>query len=198
MNEKQKVNTQDRRRYFRIDDEVNLFYKKVEEQHEIGSSYFSTNVLGACSLTAAMEMFSQESQLIINRLERNEPDIAEYLQVMENKIDLIAQAVVMQGTDFAEQGVRNINLSAAGLAFDCEEKLEEGQYLEIKMLLTSCMAVIATIAKVVNCKENAQENSQYPFYVGVDYIRMKDQDRELLIKHVVKKQMQQIREKKEQ
>ena len=39
MNEKLNIHTEDRRRYFRIDDEVNLFYKKVDEKNNMGSSY---------------------------------------------------------------------------------------------------------------------------------------------------------------
>ena len=197
MNDKQNIHTEDRRRFFRIDDEVNLYYKKVDEKNNNGPSYTSDDVLGTCSLTAAMDVLSQESDLILRRLERSEPEIAEYLKVMENKIDLMVRIVVMQGADFSEQSTRNVNLSAAGLAFDCEEALEEGQYLEIKMLLASCMAVIVTFGRVVNCRKNLQDDDQYPYFVGVDYLNMKDQDRELLIKHVVKKQMQQIREKKE-
>jgi hypothetical protein len=36
-----------------------------------------------------------------------------------------------------------------------------------------------------------------PFQIGLDYINLQDQDREILVKHVVKRQMQQIREQKE-
>ena len=103
----------------------------------------------------------------------------------------------MQGTDFKEKDTRNANLSASGLAFDCDEALAIGDYLEIKMLLVSCMAVIITYGKVIYCKEQKQKNDQFPYIIGVDYVNMKDQDRELLIKHVVKRQMQQIRENKE-
>ena len=197
MNEKQIVHPEDRRRYFRIDDEVNLFYSKVNENYDLDSSLLSNDLLGAYSLTAAMGSLSQEADLILRRLENSSPEIAEYLRVMDNKIDLITRSIVMQGADIYKNNARNVNLSAAGLAVDCEEELAEGQNLEIKMLLTSCMAVIVTIGKVVNCRKNTEdENSHYPYYVGVDYVEMKDQDRELLIKHVVKKQMQQIRDKR--
>lgn len=197
MNEKLNIYAEDRRRYFRIDDEVNLYYKKVDEQVVNQLSHVSDDILGTCSLTAAIDMLSQESQLLLRRLEKTEPEITEYLKVMEDKIDLIARAVVMQGTDFSEQSVRNVNLSAAGLAFDCEEELRQGEYLEIKMLLSSSMTVIVTYVKVINCRVNNKDTSEYPYFVGVDYLNMQESDRELLIKYVVKRQMQQIREKKE-
>ena len=182
MNEKLNIYAEDRRRYFRIDDEVNLYYKKVDQKVVNQLSHLSDDILGTCSLTAAIDMLTQESQLILRRLEKTEPEITEYLKVMEDKIDLIARAVVMQGTDFSEKNVRNVNLSAAGLAFDCEEELREGEYLEIKMLLSSSMTIIVTYVKVINCRVNEKGGNEYSYFVGVDYLNMQESDRELLIK----------------
>ncbi|MDD5580254.1 MAG: PilZ domain-containing protein [Methylobacter sp.] len=189
--------TEDRRRFFRIDDEVNLFYKKIDKESLTEISHVTDNILGNCSLSAALEAISQESALLLCRLERSHPDVVDYLKIIENKIDLLAQAFIMQSGQFREKDTRNANLSAAGLAFDSEEELKEGDYVEIKILLVSCMAIIVTYGKVIYCKKNRSSGSRYPYIVGVDYINMKDQDRELLIKHVVKRQLQQIRDKKE-
>lgn len=187
----------ERRRFFRIDDQVNLYYKKVDEKKVTPASHISDNVLGNCSLSAALELISQESRVMMHRLERTEPDVADYLKLIESKIDLISQAVMMQGTDFKEKDTCNANLSASGLAFESEEALAVGDYLEIKMLLVSCMAVIVTYGKVIYCKPKNNPDSRFSHVIGVDYVNMKEQDRELLIRHVVKRQLQQIRENKE-
>ncbi len=184
----------DRRRFFRIEDTVNLFYKIIDEQAISSLSHVSDNVLSACSLASALEVLSQEARIIAFRIERSNPEVFEYLKIMDNKIDLVAQAVMLQGNDFAEHNSRNVNLSATGIAFEAEEEIKPGSYLEIKLMLTSCMAVIVAYARVVYCKK--RDNKDYPFFVGVEYVNLKDDDRELLIKHVVKKQMEQIREGK--
>jgi len=85
----------ERRRFFRIDDQVNLYYKKVDEKKVTPASHMSDNVLGNCSLSAALELISQESRVMMHRLERTEPDVADYLKLIESKIDLISQAVMM-------------------------------------------------------------------------------------------------------
>jgi len=103
----------------------------------------------------------------------------------------------MQKMELSEQKTRNVNMSASGIAFDCEELIQPGECLEIKMLLASSMAVIITYGKVIRCEKNADMNKEYPYIVGVDYYRMPEQDREVLIKHVVKRQIQQIKEEKE-
>lgn len=189
--------TEDRRGFFRIDDEVNLFYKKIDEKLVNEPHHVSDNILNSCSLSTALEMVSQESTLLLHRLDKSLPDVADYLRLIDTKIDLLAQAIMMQGFQFKENDTRNVNVSATGIAFNCEEPLKEGDYLEIKMLLVSSMAVIVTYGKVVYCKNSESNDSQYPYFVGVDFINMKDEDRELLIKYVVKKQLQQIRDKKQ-
>lgn len=192
MNTEQK----ERRRFFRIEDTVNLFYKRVDKNTVTALSHVSDDVLSNCSLAAALDAMSQEARIIGSRLEKNEPELFEYLKILDSKIHLVAQAVMMQGNEFGEHDSRNVSISASGLAFEVDEALQPGEFLEIRMMLTSCMAVIIAYGKVIHCKRN-EAGGDFPFYVGVDYINMKDDDRELLIKHVVKKQMQQIRESKQ-
>jgi len=186
----------ERRRFFRIDDTVNLFYKVVDKQTVLTASQLTDDLLSNCSLVTALDVLDQESRLIMYRIEKNEPEIAEYLKLMESKISLLAQAVMRQGNDFTDSNMRNANISASGLAFESDIAVEKGQYLEIKLLLTSCLAVIVIYGKVIYCKEDKLGDISMPYQIGIDYINLKEQDREVLIKHVVKRQMQQIREQK--
>lgn len=189
--------TEDRRDFFRIDDEVSLFYKKIDEKRVTEPHQVSDNILNSCSLSTALEMVSQDSALLLHRLEKNQPDVADYLRLIDTKIDLLAQAIKMQGFQVNENDTRNVNVSATGIAFNCEVALKAGDHLEIKMLLISSMAVVVTYGRVVYCKNGQSNDSRYPYFVGVDFINMKDEDREMLIKYVVKKQLQQIRDKKQ-
>lgn len=187
----------ERRQFFRIDDDINLFYKKIDVNFMQNSKDLSGEVLRHCSLAAALDILGQESQIIFSRIERNTPDVAEYLKVINSKIDLLSRAVLMEGNDLSEQQSRNASLSASGVAFECEEMLTGGDFLELRLLLTSCLAVIVCYGQVVYCRKNHADNPEFPYVVGVEYTDMKEQDRELLIKHVVKRQIQQIREHKE-
>lgn len=188
------MSNQERRRFFRIEDTVNLVYKNVDEQSVNVLSHVSDDLLSNCSLRAALDSLSQEALILGARLEKNYSDLFEYLKILDNKINLLAQAFMVRDSQFDEHDTRNVNISASGLAFETNESLKAGQFLEIKVMLTSCMAVIVAYAKVIYCREN--DVGEYPYFVGIEYVNMKDDDRELLIKHVVKKQMQQIRDSK--
>jgi len=188
----------DRRSFFRIDDEVNLIYKKIDQQAIYAASMVTEDLLSSCSLVSTLDVLDQESRLIMHRIEKNEPEIAEYLKVMDSKISILAQAVMMQDKEFSENNLRNANISATGLAFEVDEPVNEGDFLEIKLLLTSCLSIIVIYGKVVYCKENTQQRADArPYHIAIEYINLKEQDREVLIKHVVKRQMQQIRDLKE-
>ena len=196
MNKSNLTAVDERRRFFRIDDEINLYYKIVDEQEVIAASKMTDDVLSNCSLVTALDLLDQESRIIMIRVEKNEPEIAEYLKTLDSKINLLAQTVMRQGHDFSESKMCHTNISASGLAIEIDHAIEAGEYLEIKLLLTSCIAVILVYGQVIYCQKNTEEDGAMSYQVGIDYINLHDQDREILIKHIVKRQMQQIREQK--
>jgi len=187
---------EDRRRFFRIDDAVNLYYRIVDEQTVVAASNTSDDVLSSCSLITALDVLGQESRAVMYRIEKKDSEVAEYLKLMDSKINLVAQALLQQGNDMSESTVCNTNLSASGLAIEVDSEIEKGKFIEVKLFLSSCVSVILLYGKVVYCKQNSETDSSN-YQIGVDYINLKDDDREILIKHIVKRQMQQIRENKE-
>ncbi|MDD4906792.1 MAG: PilZ domain-containing protein [Methylobacter tundripaludum] len=156
-----------RRVFFRIYDEVNLFYQKIDEKLLTEPQPVFDNISSTPSSPTGLEKVSQDSALLLPRLEKNLPD-----------------------SQFKENETRNVNISASGMAFDCEDALKEGDYLVIKILLASGMTSIVTDGKVVYCKNIQSNDNECPYFVGAHFINMKDDDRELLIKHVDKKRLQ--------
>ncbi len=190
--------TEDRRGFFRIDDEINLFYKKITAKLVTEPHQISDNILNSCSLSMALEAISNDASTLLYRLEKTQPDIADYLRLIDTKISLIAQAITMQGLQFKENESRNVNISATGMSFNCEDEgFKQGDYLEIRLLLIASMIAIVSYAKIVYCKTAPISNGPYSCHMGLEFINIKEEDRELLIKYIVKKQMQQIRDKKQ-
>jgi len=187
----------ERRRFFRVDDEINLFYKKVEYGSINKPAESNGDLLNSCSLAAALDTLNQESQVVLARVERSNVDIADYLKIMDKKINLVARSILMDSTELVDEQSRSVSLSASGVAFECEELLAEGDLLEIRLLLASSMAVIVCYGDVVYSHKKTEAGSKFSYVTGAAFKEIKEQDRELLIKHVVKRQMQQIRKHKE-
>jgi hypothetical protein len=189
---------QEKRRYFRVNDTINLLHKVIDEKAGEQNSHVSKDVLSNCTLMSAMDVLAQETHSLLSRLERRDSELSEFLRLIDTKINLIAQAVSIKEESFSEHDTRDVVMSATGLAFSNEEPINVGQLLELRMLLTSCMAVIVAFGRVVQCKNIAEDSPDRPYVICVEYINLKEDDRELLIKHVVKRQLQQLRDKNEQ
>lgn len=190
---------EDRRHYFRVNDSVNLSYRRVDENEVRHSQKPNASLLDNCSLASALELIGAEATIIHGKLEKVHSDFADYLKLLDIKINLIAQAVtaLTPSQDITKNQTRNVNISVSGVGFECEEMLQVGQLLEVRMLLVHSTAVIAAFAKVVHCSKNKDSQSNYPYFAGVSYLNLNEADRDLLSKHVAKKQLQQIREQKE-
>ncbi|MDD5227310.1 MAG: PilZ domain-containing protein [Methylococcales bacterium] len=199
MAQNRSIHTEERRHFFRIHDSVNLSYRLINEQQTQKPIQSSASLLDNCSLTSALELIAEESAAIHDKLERIHSDFADYLKLLDIKINLIAQAVIgLSGHEVTENQARNANLSVSGLGFDSNENLKVGQFLEIKMLLVHSTIVITTYAKVIHCFKHVHAHDEsYDYFVGVSFVNMKESDCDLLSKHVAKKQLQQIRQQKE-
>jgi len=87
----------------------------------------------------------------------------------------------------------NINISSTGGSFTSKEKLVPGDYLMMRVLLLSSMIVITTCCKVVYIKpSNPFEKNQYPYTIGVRFIKLKQQDKALLDEYVKKKRARRL------
>lgn len=184
---------EEKRRYFRVNDTIHLLHRVIDVNH-IERSHVSNDVLANYSLAAALDVLNQEAAALAPRLERRDPEILEYLKIIDGKINLLSQAIIGQDKEFSEHDKRQVELSACGLAFSNDESIPVGALLELRMLLTSCLAVIVAYGRVVQCKDIRNDNPDHPYEICAEYINLNDTDRELLIKHVVKKQMQQLRD----
>jgi hypothetical protein len=185
-------NQSERRRYFRIDDEIMLVYRTISQEEVPGPEYFQSQFIDHFSLTSTLEYLTRESQVQLRLIQRDYPEVSKYLETLERKIQVLAQAFMVSNNHLAEQPTHKVNLSASGIAFDAEQPLAEGQILELKMVVPPVLVGILTFGKVIYCRE--QPDGLYR--TGVDFLALRDQDREFLIRHVVKRQLSLLREQK--
>ncbi|BCX89948.1 hypothetical protein MIN45_P2322 [Methylomarinovum tepidoasis] len=183
----------ERRRFFRVEDEIVLVYRPIAPEDMPPVEAFQNQLVDHFSLTSTLAYLTQESQAQLHRIERENPAVADYLKTLERKIEALAQAVMISNNRLADQPTRKVNLSAAGIAFTADQPLAEGGLLELKMVLPPSLVGIVTFGKVVYCTPLEEGEG---WRVGVDFLSMREQDREVLIRHVVKRQLTLIRARK--
>ncbi len=188
---------QERRRYFRIDDEIILIFKEVGQGAIPDPENFKNEeILDAFSLSSALDFLTQESRVQLKKLERRQPEAADVIKNLERKIDLIAQTLLVNETQPSDRSTQKVNISAAGIAFDADSALEPDAVIQLKMILPPSLVALMTYGKVVYCKTNSNEAS-FGHRIGVDFLSLGEQDRELLIRYIVKRQIQQIKNREE-
>ncbi len=177
--------TTEKRRSFRIDDTISLTYRAIDDDTaNLGLSHLLTER----SLAATLDVLSQDTLRIIQRLDKKNPEIVELFKVLDAKINALAENVMFIGSDTRAQSSQDVNLSATGLAFYQTTALQAGQHLAIEMSLPTMLALILVYGKVVNCQKIQADQ----FLISIDYTHIREDDQELLIKHVVRSQWQKL------
>ncbi|MCK9607246.1 MAG: PilZ domain-containing protein [Methylomonas sp.] len=191
--------TTERRRFFRINDTVSMSYRQIDEA-TANLGLKSTGIIGSeFSLAATLDVLSQEAMRIMQRMEKQSPEILELYRILDAKVNAVAQATMFVGSHVNAQNCQDVNLSASGLAFEQVEPLTIGQNLAIEIYLPSSLALMRIYGRVISCRSNDNAGEEPVNYtVSVDFTHVNEEDQELLIKHVVRMQWQQLRDSKAQ
>lgn len=155
---KAEKNDSNRRRAFRVYEEVDLIFHKIDfNQEQLKNTGFN-NILSTVVQSFDTTPSSSTPTLI-------EP--------------------LLPASHSQKNNTLNINISSTGISFTCNEKLMVADYLMIRVLLLSSMTVITTSCKVVYVKpSNPHEKNQYPYTIGARFIKLKSEDQKILDEHI--------------
>lgn len=184
----------ERRRYFRIKDEAYLEYRLLEEKdYKQAVSENEQRDSSAFTLSAAFASLNNEISPVMNSLRQSNPDIAQYLEFLNNKIDALGTQLLEQQVSI-EDHTRTIDLSASGIAFSADFEFQEKQPIEIKLVLLPEKVGVICYGRAMHKQGKDSEGE----LIGIDFEHIRDDDRELIIKHNLNRQMQELRERNEQ
>ncbi len=189
----------ERRNFFRIDDSVSMSYQQISEQElddRIGS--MEMELEGNFTVMGSIASINQNMAGIMHRIEGDEPDIAAYLKAINNKIDILGRALLSTANEIAEQPAQPVNLSASGMAFYSSNPIDAGAVLELRLLLMPSFTGIITFCEVVGCDRVADAEEGFSFFTRVNFTHMREKDRDLLIRHVIKRQGEFLRKRREE
>ncbi|MDJ0807446.1 MAG: PilZ domain-containing protein [Gammaproteobacteria bacterium] len=189
--------TPDRREFFRIDDTIRVSYRQLGadalakriEALEQGTE-------GSFTIMTRMQAISQHLSASLHRIEQRDPDIADYLKALDEKIDLLGQNFLANESDLVGQPTKAVNLSAGGIALDSAESLEVGTLLEIKLLLLPSYTGILAFGELVGVMPST-ENEGYPHRLRINFVHIRENDRDALIRHILRRQGEMLRLERE-
>ena len=169
----------DRREYYRIEDTLALEFRPagaVEDslESEPGATLFS--------LLSDLHLMDYESQHLLRHISERDRTLANYLKVMNKRIDLLGQVMVQ--SLLKEIGApRKVSLSEGGVSFRHDRALPVGQLLVLRMVLLPQGFGLELRARVIHDE----------FEIGTEFEALSDAQRQLLARHILQKQAQQRR-----
>lgn len=178
--------TDERRRYYRIDDELMLALSPLDDSlvDERLEDFWSNEH----AFSIRNDYNYQISQHIADRhkIEKKMPELARYLSVLEKQIDRLTDMVIVDD-DEALMLKKDANLSAQGVSYLSDEAPRQDGLVELKLKLLPSGLRLVIIARVVLVETDA---GQEKHRVSLDFEHLHEADREILIKHIHGKQME--------
>ncbi|MFZ4702081.1 MAG: hypothetical protein ACOYMG_18705, partial [Candidatus Methylumidiphilus sp.] len=90
------IQSLDRRRHERIDDEMVMFWREIKPDEIPEDAGDNDAQSGDFSLSSQMKLLSLEMGELLKRVGRANPLLAEYLTLMDRKVDALASSIIVK------------------------------------------------------------------------------------------------------
>lgn len=200
---KEKMQTktgEDRRSYFRIDDTVRMSLRRVPpEELEARLERLEHDLAGNFTVLSSLTAITAQMTAGLRRIENRDPDLAAYLRAIDQKIEVIGRAFIAAEPELVAEAAMPVNLSAGGMCAGVEEHYESGTDIEIRMLLFPSFTGLMIYGNVVECSPARVDHpsDRYQHLARIEFTHIREQDRELLIRHLLRRQSDQLRDRQE-
>jgi len=187
----------ERRSFFRIMDEVILSYRRLDPDAPESLQKQPHPSRDAYALSSKLALLQQQSQILLWRVEKDDPALAGYLELLEEKIQTITDYLLDQDSQWETRHTQQVTLSGSCMAYTSETCQEIGARLELRLILLPRRTGLLLNGQVTACQ--AIPSSQgLRYQIVVDFTEVSEDDQEILISHLIKKQQEQLRSDKEQ
>ncbi len=192
----------ERRRFFRITDQVTLMYRlKTEDSEALPQKGVqpAADILG----------LEQQIQAAIERLRGTGEAAVPVLELLNQKINRLWNLPVDHEASEGEPSIVDVSLSACGIAFPTDHYVEIGAELDMSITLMPEHVRLRLEGVVVNRDEFGEdysldtENATSPssaaanYLLRVDFTELRDDDQEVLIQHVLRCQTRALKQRRE-
>lgn len=128
----------------------------------------------------------------LNRLGELADELATYLQQQAKKIDLLLHYVLRQQDDAASR-YTTISYGGSGCSYIANSALQPLQVVEIKLFLDNNDGAVFCYGQVLSCQPHADG-----YVLQLVFNRIRDEDRELLVRASLHQQSRLLKQKAEQ
>jgi len=190
----------DRREFFRINDTVYIEFSLInnDQEKDLASTIHSAPTDENGQQKQNFSSLQTSITHLIDQINQSDREVARALRLLDDKINLITHS--LQRLHNAEDTSKAIeaNLSAGGIAFLSADKYDSKSSIEIKIELRPSGTTLQAIANVIACNKiyDAPENT--PYHLRLVFSHMSEIDTNLLVRHTLSRQAEELRTKSAQ
>jgi len=185
---------EEKRRFFRIEDLAHLTCTVLDDAaFAEKTALLEKGVSGEFLMLSDLAAITSDMAVTLHKIEAFNPEVADYLKSLDKKIDLIGQTLMSGEFGVDTDAATELSLSASGLAMQTRQKFTRGANLEIKMVLLPDHVGILAYGQVVNIEPGSAADTSL---VRVDFTHIRDADRDVLIRHIMRNQGEMLRERR--
>jgi c-di-GMP-binding flagellar brake protein YcgR len=176
---------QDRRQFYRIEQQVAIEYKFVSEADVMTSPRpYQFDVSPHFLLYSELQAMDIDTGHLLRKIGEKQPEVSAYLKLLNGKISSIARSLASQEFEnISALKLYHINLSEGGLSFECDDDLPLGQYLALKLVFPDSRLGMLLYASV---QRNDAINGR--FHIGIEFFKLPESCRTLLARFILEAQ----------
>lgn len=186
-------NNQERRRYFRIVDQVAISYRRLSEEENVARG------VGINSPAALIVQLENQISASLETLRSVQPQVHELLELFNRKINLVlALDDSISETDSEQlKRAQQVNISACGIAFPSYEQLEPNDKILLDLTLFPSNVCLKMVAVVIGNERLAEPIGDDAYIIRADFLDISSNEQEVLVQHIIKRQTLQLKERRE-
>jgi hypothetical protein len=190
--------TTERRRYFRIEDRALIKYRVVAEAAlEDERRFIFLDEIKSANLHAALMGLELKLQDQLDVLRSRDKAVAEALELINRKTTLLERVVALESSgdsaiDYREHEPTRVSLSGGGIGLEAPAPLDVDTCLAIDLVLLPSNHSMRVLGRVVDCRGTAADG----YAIAVEFEDIREQDRDVLIQHIVRKQSAVLRDQR--
>jgi len=180
-----------KRSYFRVNDSVALVVRLLDDDERAQANTLFEEKRRDFSIVKEFLLAREKYLPKLIRIRRRDPDIAEYISYLEDKIQKLAAAMGREQALKKAVPTHHVNLSASGIRFVSDVPLDIGEKVELTITLFPSGVPILVFGDVIRADEVSARSWSY----AVRFSHIHDDDMEVLIKHIHARQLEELRVK---
>jgi len=183
---------EERRRYFRLDDEVVMDFRAISQDEFL---HWKEN-----QTLEKNELRDLEKELgtLLHHLQSTQPSMARILELINRKINLLhghSSETLEANISGTESRVR-VNLSACGMSFHTDQDPGEDKYLLFNLQLKPSNAMLTLAGTIVAAEQTGDPDK--PWLLRINFEGLRESEQELLIQHLFQLQTRTLKHLRDQ